>query len=157
MRTGVAVAAALLLVGCQYDPFAHEFTKAQPQESAVVGLYVPDRETTKHLRDTLRVTVHHDASLIINADHTFVARELPNFWIGHTFDCVTGGIENWSGTWSVRRDQEWWAVYLHITSRNGQPTSYQLPAMLRRERPPYLLHLTIGDPDSGDAFAFERR
>lgn len=150
------VAVAVFLVGCQYNPFAHEFTTAKPKEPELVGRYVPDRETTERLRTSLAVTVSPEAALAINADHTFHATALPKCWIDQDFDCAQG-TETWTGTWSLRRNQEWWAVQLHIKSRNGQPTSYGMPAMLRGETPPYLVHLTIGDPDSGDALAFERR
>jgi hypothetical protein len=150
------VAAVLLLAGCQYDPFAHEFTNAQPRESAIVGRYVPDEETTERLKTALGVTVSHATSIAINPNHTFIATELPRCWIGQDFECAEG-TETWTGTWSLRQHQEWWSVQLHITSRNGQPTSYGMPAMLRHEQPPYLVHLTIGDPDLGNALAFERR
>ena len=157
MKESILIAvAALVLARCQYDPFAHEFTNARPQESAIVGRYVPDRETTDILRESLRVQVSDRAALAINADHSFVATELPRCWIERSSDCAAG-TETWAGTWSLRQNQEWWAVQLHITARNGRPTSYGFPAMLRRESPPYLVHFTIGDPDSGDALAFERR
>ena len=151
----IGVLAALLMVGCQYNPFAHEFTRTEPRESAVVGTYIPDSETTERLRRSLGVSVSPSARFVINADHTFVANELPKCWIDQTFDCDPG-TETWVGTWSLRRTQEWWALQLHVTSRNSEATSYGMPAMLRGEEAPYLVHLTIGDPDSGDALAFER-
>jgi hypothetical protein len=155
MRSGV-LAAVLLLFACQYDPFAHEFTTSEPRESALVGRYTPDAETTERLRSVLSISVSPAAALVINADHTFTAHDLPNCWISQSFDCAAG-TEAWAGTWSLRRHQEWWSIQLHITSRNGRSTSYGLPAMLRGDGPSYLIHLTIGDPDSGNAVAFERR
>lgn len=157
MRVKTSLVTCLtLLLGCQYDPFAHEFTETEPRRAAVAGEYKPDRETTERLRSSLGVSVNPAAKFVLNQDGTFVANELPNCWIAQSFDCAPG-TETWAGTWSLRRNQDWWAVQLHLTSRNGQATTYGLPAMLRREEPPYLLHLTIGDPDSGDALAFERR
>jgi hypothetical protein len=34
---------------------------------------------------------------------------------------------------------------------------YGIPMMIRGSASPYLLHLTIGDPDSGGALAFRRK
>ena len=147
---------AVAFTRCQYNPFAHEFTRARPQERTVVGRYVPDRETSERLPRSSGVAVSDRTSLAIHADHTFAATELPKCWTEESFDCRPG-TESWTGTWSLRRNQEWWALQLHIKSRNGQPTDYGFPAMLRREAPPYLVHFTIGDPDAGDALAFERR
>jgi hypothetical protein len=145
----------LLMAACQYDPFAHEFTKARPAEHSLVGTYVPDEETSERLRKSLNVQLQPATALTLNQDHTFEARNLPNCWIGPSLDCVAG-TESWSGTWSLKQSQEWWAIGLHLRSRNGEKTDFGMVAMLRGEHPPYLVHLTIGDPDSGDALAFQR-
>lgn len=157
MLPRIALAAALaLLLRCQYDPFAHEFTKGEPRRGAVVGEYRPDRETTERLASALRISVSPAARFVLGQDGTFVASELPRCWIEQSFDCAPG-TETWAGTWSLRGDGQWWSVQLHVTSRNGQAISYGIPVMLRGEEPPYLLHLTIGDPDAGNALAFERQ
>lgn len=98
-------------------------------------------------------SISPDCEFVLNGDQTFQARSLSHCWY-QTFECGPGP-ETWSGTWAIEKDQEWWAVGLHVTLRNGAPTGYYMPVMLRREVPPYLLHLTIGDPDSGDSLAFQ--
>ncbi len=153
MKRGITVL-VLFLAGCQYNPFAHEFTTRRPVDESVVGKYSPDTESQARLRAHLKVELSSNCKLFLNSDKTFAAHDLPRCWI-NTFQCVSG-TEDWKGTWSIEQAQDWWAIRLRVTSRNGQPTDYGIPAMLRGEAPPYLLHLTIGDPDSGDALAFQR-
>lgn len=145
--------AIVLLSGCQYDPYAYEYTSRQPNQESVIGRYVPDDESKQRLRTRFGIELSPDCEFVLNDNQTFVARSLPHCWY-QTFECGPGP-ESWSGTWAVEKDQEWWAVGLHVNSRNGVPTGYYMSATLRREAPPYLLHLTIGDPDSGDALAFQ--
>ena len=155
MMKRILLSGVVLLAGCQYDPFAHEFTSRRPVEDSVVGRYVPDDETLERLRTRFEIEVSSDAAFVLNSDKTFVAQYLPHCWF-NTFDCVSGS-EAWKGSWALQQHQDWWTVALHITSRNSHPTSYHMPLMIRGEAPPYLLHLTIGDPDSGDALAFRRK
>jgi hypothetical protein len=145
--------AIVLLAGCQYNPFAHEFTSRRPDHETVIGRYMPDDETKRRLRSRFAIEVSPECEFVLNSDRTFVARRLPHCWY-KTFDCGPG-TETWEGTWAIEKNQDWWAIGLHLTSRNGEPTDYHMPLMLRREAPPYLLHLTIGDSDSGDALAFQ--
>jgi hypothetical protein len=147
------LAAVVLLAGCQYDPFAHEFTSRRPTEESVIGRYVPDDDSKARLRTRFNIEVSPRCEFVLKRDQTFVAQSLPDCWF-HTFDCLAGS-DRWEGSWTLQQHQDWWAVALQITSRNGVPTSYHMPVMLRGGPRPYLLHLTIGDPDSGDALAFQ--
>lgn len=146
--------AVLLLVACQYDPFAHEYTTRKPVEDTLIGRYVPDDESRERLRGRFKIELGSSSELLLRSDRTFLATHLPRCW-SDVSDCVPGW-EDWEGTWSLEQDQRWWAAGLHILSRNGKPENYRMPATLRGNAPPYILHLTIGDPDSGDALAFRR-
>ena len=42
------LAIVVLTVGCQYDPFAHEFTHVKPSESELVGTYSLDLNQAKN-------------------------------------------------------------------------------------------------------------
>jgi hypothetical protein len=153
MLRRAVVITIVLLAGCQYNPFAHEFTSRRPDQETVIGRYVPDDETKRRLSSRFAIEVSPECEFVLNGDRTFVARGLPRCWY-KAFECGPG-TETWEGTWAIEKNQEWWAIGLDLTSRNGEPIGYHMPLMLRREAPPYLLHLTIGDPDSGDALAFE--
>ena len=136
------IVAAVFLTGCQYNPFAHEFTTRRPAEQSLVGRYAPDEETRERLRSHLKLEVSPDCKVFLNSDQTFVARDVPRCWIvASSGSGCHRGTEDWKGTWELAQHQEWWAVRLHITLRDDEPTSFGLPAMLRGEAPPYLVHL----------------
>lgn len=145
----------LCLVSCQFNPFASEFTSVRPNEQQLVASYAPDRETRDRLASQLNITIHPQCRLELRRDHTFTATNLPDCWFSNEIDCAPG-LVTFSGEWTVSENQEWWAVDLRARSINGVARDFQLPAMVRGDRPPYILHLTIGDPDSGNAVAFER-
>jgi hypothetical protein len=145
------------LAGCQYDPFAHEYTASRPAESEVVGSYRPDRETSERIREQFGISVASSCELILRADGTFSISELPNCWfVSAQKDCLPG-TQSVSGTSQLVRQQQWWAVRLTKHSvKHGVDHSYGLPAMLRGSEPPYILHLIIGDPDMGNGLAFAK-
>ena len=155
MMKRMLLSAVVFAAGCQYDPFAHEFTSNRPADGSVAGRYVPEDDTARRLRTRFKIEVSSESEVLLNTDGTFLAMNLPHCWY-NTFDCVPGS-EAWQGTWALKQHQDWWAVALHITSRNGNQTSYGIPMMIRGDASPYLLHLTIGDPDSGGALAFRRK
>lgn len=65
-------------------------------------------------------------------------------------------MESASGTWQVVKDNEMWVVRLRLMKIQGQATTYGMIANVRGDRPPRLLHFTVGDPDAGKALAFRR-
>jgi hypothetical protein len=67
---------------------------------------------------------------------------------------------NGSGSWRISKNDSFTKIIAVIT--NNDPSSpcdgefgYEL--MLYGQKPPYKLHITIGDPDSGDAIQFEKQ
>jgi hypothetical protein len=77
---------------------------------------------------------------------------MPTCWRA-ALEC-SAEVENATGTWQIAKHDDWWVVRLRCTSIQGKPTDYGLDAFVRGDRPPQLLHLTVGDPDSGEALAF---
>jgi hypothetical protein len=45
MRTPFAILALTLLLGCQYNPYAHLFTTTQPKQEDVTGSYSLAKQT----------------------------------------------------------------------------------------------------------------
>ncbi len=155
MRKVVLVVVAFVFAGCQYDPFAPEFTTVKPVEDRLVGRYSPDTETRERLRSALQIQVHPSCELVLNADHTFSATSLPRCWYPPTTGDCSPGTANVSGDWSLRQRGKWWSVDLNAhLPPGGVMKTWNVPASVRGDRPPYTLHLTIGDPDSGNALAF---
>jgi hypothetical protein len=144
----------LWMPACQFDPFASEFTRVRPVERYLVGRYVPDAETRERLASQLNVKVPTTCELLVGQDGRFVVHDAPNCWFGPAVDCAPEDVD-FTGDWRLGQHQKWWAVQLTARTINGKPGAYGLPAMIRGDEPPYILHLTIGDPDSGNALAFE--
>jgi hypothetical protein len=72
--------------------------------------------------------------------------------------CLVDG----SGSWSLGRNDAYFVVNVQIRPNDvrgpadcGGPNYYE-QLMIYGKKPPYKLHLTIGDPDAGDALQFEK-
>ena len=50
----------------------------------------------------------------------------------------------------MTKHQDWWAIDLNFTRAN-----HSSDMRLVGQKPPYLLNLTVGDPDAGTAMQFE--
>jgi hypothetical protein len=158
MRNALFLIVAMASTGCQYDPFAHEYTAVKPIENNLIGRYTPDAETRNRVESQLNIQVDPACELVLNADHTFDAKNLPRCWFPPTrSDCLPGKTDV-TGDWSLRRDGKWWSVDLNAHLQpGGVMKTWSVPAAVRGDQPPYILHLTIGDPDSGNALAFAGR
>jgi len=140
------------VLSCQYDPFAHEFAKTEPGSTDLPGEYVLDDESIAMLSRSYDVAAP-PARLTLNLDGSFRVTSVPSCWRA-SGSCET--TEDAEGRWAVARKQTWWAVQLRCSKIDGRRTDYSLPAMLRGDGPPFILHLTVGDPDTGEALAFRR-
>ena len=80
MNRSSVLATALLLCGCQYDPYAHTCTTEEPEPSKVVGRYLLQNQTivgggASALRGPL-------CEVNPSADGTFTATDVPPFEFG---------------------------------------------------------------------------
>jgi hypothetical protein len=141
-----------MLIACQFDPYAYEFTRAKPEVTSLPGHYRTDDESRKIFKREFNIDVSQ-CELDLRDDGSFDLRGVPDCW--KEIDC-SGKLQRTSGTWTLGRHQEWWALRLRTSRIDGSAADFGSDAMLRRETPPYLVHFTIGDPDSGHALAFER-
>lgn len=148
-----------LLAGCQYDPWADRFLTAQPAEEDVAGTYVIDADSQQR---TIKLPpsngdfpIDHSARIVLSIDHKAEFIHVPEDYRGQAACSVTG-----RGSWSLSKNGSFSVVRASIV--NAEPSSpckgdfgYEL--MLYGKTPPYKLHITIGDPDSGDAVQFEKQ
>ncbi len=144
--------ACLGTTACQFDPFTSDYTRSRPDDSAVQGVYDFDAESPLPSGERIGAPVH--ATIDLRADGSFQVANMPDCWL----DLIPkGAVDSASGNWRIEQHQEWWAVNLRITKRNDSALDYTLQAMLRRQKPPYLLHIILGDPDSANALVFRPR
>jgi hypothetical protein len=161
-RVLCAVLTVVTLVGCQYDPWAGRFLTRQPAEQNVVGYYAVDQasllRTIKLPRTESPIKINPTARIHLAADHKAEFVDVPGELDG--FLCSVTG----RGTWRLGKNNNFIVVVAQIVDE--EPSSrckgtftanYGNEFALYGDKPPYRLHLTIGDPDSGDAVQFERR
>jgi len=149
----------LLLPGCQHNPWADRFLTVQAAEKDVAGTYVIDADSQKR---TIRIglsnipfPVSHSARIVLSADHNAEFISVPEDYRGERACSVTG-----RGSWRLGKNDSFTEVRASIV--NEELTSpctgkFDYELMLYGKKPPYKLHITIGDPDSGDAVQFEKR
>ncbi len=150
------------LAGCQYDPWAGRFLTNQPAERDVVGTYKVDSDTLARgvsiPVSSKSLSISRDAEIVLSADHIAQYLHVPEIDMSITKTCVISG----TGSWQLGRNDDYIVVNVEIQRKDyresvdGCEPTYHGQLMLYGKDPPYKLHITIGDPDSGDAVQFEK-
>lgn len=157
-KAAILVLTIVSLTGCQYDPWADKFLTAQPALKDVSGTYLIDSDSQKR---TIKIGLHNStfpvdpsARIILSPNHEAEFIHVPELFRGEAPCSVTG-----RGSWHVQAFDSYFVVWASIYSKENSPckgdTTYEV--MLYGRKPPYKLHITIGDPDSGDAVQFEKQ
>lgn len=156
--TALAIVASVLLVGCQYDPYAHRFTTVKPKGADVAGSYSLTQQTIT--RDGLSVLRGQSCQLDLRANGSFALTNYPTW--SEAFSATNGqlvGLISTTGRWSCatvgtvsdgRTSKEHWGV---VFSESGQKLE---SLSLTGQAPPYGLIMTHGDPDAGTVMIFKR-
>lgn len=167
-------AAVLFLCGCQHDPYADWFVTKSIPDNTLLGSYHITAETLEHFaRADLpslqghRLPLSRDAKIVLAADHKISVSQVAIDWLDAQRHHVC--VLNSTGTWKVAKHQEFTAV--NVTLEHLQSPGQGCPdrglgfglelfddsIMPWHSAAKYpLLHLSIGDPDSGDALQFEK-
>ena len=152
-HVALVAGAAILLSGCQGDPYYPSYTKREPDPKDVVGTYVPDERTAGIVRSRKGLELL-STQIIIRPDGTYSIDNVPE-WNNAMSASSVGPLVTRSGTWRLeQRQNAFWVV--SILYRNG-PTDTYGAINLREQKPPYLLHFTLGDPDSGESLVFTKQ
>ena len=159
LRNSLLHVVSLVLVGCQHDPWANRFVMARVSEKEVAGAYVVDADSQKRriklpLGDSV-LPISASAKIVLSNDHSAQFVNVPEDYQGTKSCSVTG-----HGSWSLGKNDSFLVVRARIyNEETNSPCKgdfgYEL--MLYGKKPPYKLHTTIGDPDSGDAVQFEKQ
>lgn len=140
----LAIALMLLTVGCQYDPYASEFTKKYPNERELTGTYHLDSDPS--------------VRIVLRPDKTLTYDKIPDSVFADDGK-GSGKTYTGKGTWRILQQQDWWAVLAEIDSYpppKAPRGGYGMTVMIIGDDPPYTLHITLGDPDSGEALQFKK-
>jgi len=153
----------LFLGGCQYDPWADGFLQNRPVETDLVGTYRVDADTLARRisipwsRKTT-ISIERQAEITLYANHKAQFLHVPQVDDFVRQVCVING----NGSWELGRNDHYADVAVQIyradyhQSVDGCEPTYDGVLMLYGSKPPYKLHVTIGDPDAGDAMQFEK-
>jgi hypothetical protein len=94
----------------------------------------------------------------LRADHTFEVKDVPDWFI--TYGDAGTKLVSGTGTWQLEQVHGWWQLGVEFRESTGQSVfrgPFAMNFSLVGEKPPYLVHLTIGDPDAGNAMQFQKR
>lgn len=147
------VASLAFLSGC-YNPreIVEEihFARQKPLEADLVGRWVPTVQTLTDMRSYggYAISTHE---LVLNADKTFSIKNMPDWW-ATDFGESKKGFQSASGKWalsSAAGGRDWGIDLVVGTSGIGF-------VHIRNQKPPYMIHIGIGDPDNGHFMLFER-
>jgi putative transposon-encoded protein len=148
-----------MLVGCQHDPWADRFVTAQLSEQEVAGAYLVDADSQKRQiklpMSNSVLPIGASAKIVLSKDHTAQFVNVPEDYQGTKSCLVTE-----HGSWSLGKNDSFLVVSARIyNEETNSPCKgdFVHELMLYGTKPPYKLHATIGDPDSGDAVQFEKR
>ena len=149
---------ALLMIGCQYDPYAHLYTTERPKDTDVAGIYNLAEQTLT--RNGLSFLQDKNCSIDLRADHTFVATNFPDWRETQPVEYFLDGLHTRNGTWQIesvgsiddgsRPLKTHWGIRLNTNDTN------LWCAGLTSKKPPYGFIFGYGDPDSGTVMQFIR-
>ena len=162
-KTISVISVLACLFGCQYDPWANRFLKSGPKDADIVGTYQLDADTlSRHIsvpESKTLLSVNPSAQVVLSADHGAEFVEVPDWIYDHGSSlCVISG----AGSWKFGKNDDYSVIWVEIQRRNFRAgvdhcgSTYNGELFLYGKKPPYKLHITIGDPDSGDAVQLEK-
>ncbi len=147
--------APLLLVGCQHDPWADDFLTAQPAERDVAGTYKINPDSQKRTVGNSPLSIDASTRIDLSPDHRVEFVHVPADLRDEKVCWVTG-----RGSWELGKNDNFSVVRATVLNEElNSPCrgNFAYELMLYGKKPPYKLHITIGDPDSGDAVQFEKQ
>jgi len=146
----------LFTCGCCFDPFSCDYTKKKPASLSIIGTWVLDAESKRLMTTDGKYPQASSPRLILSTDGSFEITDVPD-WCFEGLGKSSGTLVSATGTWSIEKHQEWWAVAFSTKTVKSQNTSVGgFEGMLRGEAEPYKINLTVGDPDEGRAMVFVR-
>ena len=156
----VILLCVICVSGCQFDPGGDSYTRKEPIPSSLVGAYVPTAATLTFIRTKGHYPTTQ-STIELHKDGSFVLTNVPDWW-QNRFGTPGGGFDSGLGQWSVVNLQGAWQIELTFDSTKDFSSSHNSPRglvtyiSLIGEASPYTLHLTVGDPDMGDAMQYTR-
>jgi hypothetical protein len=152
---------SLVLAACSYDPFAHTYTRQQPELADLAGEYwLADQNLDSSLDRVLRTEATGPCghcSLTLHPDGTFVAVDFP-VWSETRTGCELQSFDTFTGSWNLQTvgsvDNGWTTTPVWGLRFDADGRQYE-QAHLAGESAPYTIHFGFRDPDAGLAMQYE--
>jgi hypothetical protein len=137
----------LFVAGCGAWQELH-FTKNKPKESNLIGTYEPDAKTQKLITNDGGYA-SSNCQIKIDADGKIEFTNMPDWWQGGSGESHKQLVST-NSTWDLEKvDDYWQIVWKH-------DKTFDLNLHLIGQKPPYKIHIYVGDPDSDRFMIFER-
>ena len=162
---GLCVIACIYIGICDYITLvAGPNTRTKPNLQDLVGVYRPTREKFRFIRKGNSLSIH-ETSLTLHADGSFEMKDIPAEWFDWSSEAKSR-LGSGSGKWELDSHKygriRHWGLELSFTSSEGLTSTsrngrfvYSMLS-LRKQKPPYDIYMTLGDPDGGRGLQFER-
>lgn len=149
----------LLIIGCQYNPYAHLYLTEKPTQESIVGTYQFDFQTLSDKIDGEKLK-QRNSRIVLHSDQTYQIHKLPNFKeidvLNYTYDQSV----SLSGTWYLEtigsvsnggdHSEKYWGVIL-VSAPEGLGS-----AGLIGDKKPNGIIFGYGDPDQGKVMLLEK-
>ena len=130
------------------DPAELEFTRHPPIKADLIGAWTPTPSSIKEMRERGKYEIsRHELNL--HADGSFSMTNMPDWWQDPRGESGRG-FKSGLGTWGIYNDHGDWVVTLDFADH------FRAMVHLRHQKPPYLMHVMLGDPDTGHAMLLEK-
>lgn len=122
---------SFVICGCKSSH--HDETRIKPETTAIVGIWSPDGDSVKYMRDVGGYDVSNKTELVLEVNNTYTMRNMPDWlWLDDGRSHKT--LRSEKGTWEMTLDGagQYWILMLRsdIRSRGaalyGQNSTYTL-------------------------------
>ena len=123
------------------------FTKNKPKESDLIGTYEPDAKTQKLIvKDGGYVSTN--CQIEVDADGKIEFTNMPDWW-ENGFGESHKKLISTNGIWKLEKIQGYWGI-------DWENENITHGVDLIGQKPPYKIHIYVGDPDSDCFMIFEK-
>lgn len=146
-----------------------KYTSVEPKSEDIVGTYHFTDTTSSQVLEANYIQTN-TPSLALHADGTFEMLNMPGCWLKEPMHPVydqsqVRSFDSGSGTWSIANEAvkgypPSWGIILRFSDTKTiyswhENTSIVFGGlMIKNDKPPYILHIIVGDPDEDEGLEF---
>jgi hypothetical protein len=138
----------LLLTAC-LNVSELDFTRKRPAVADLTGRWIPIADNIRSVRASGHKVSMKEFNLRPDGTFSVLGLPTPSDLPGASADGLLSG----TGVWQISQDEtalETWVIILDFASH------VRCRVHIQRQRPPYLVHIQLGNPDSGPPLLLQR-